>query len=120
MTNILQGFVIEKTVEEMDATSNNLEEGNIAYNDPNQAGQCHQPMNVATFFAILHQNLKSLDMCLKLLYHLVSGQTHTWSETAPNVKLAIGAAKTEVINHIRKNCVFLVDCPTNIGVQQIL
>ena len=117
LTCIMQGFHIEKTFEEMKATWDNIESGEMLYNDPDRAGQCHEPMNVSDlkFFAILHQKLRSLDMCLKLLYHLVSGQTHTWSETSPNVKLAVGAAKKEVIDHIRKKCGFLVDCPTKIG-----
>ena len=117
ITRILQGFLMEKSADEMLETWNNLEGGHISYNDPSRAGQCHKPMNISNvrFFAIMHQKLRSLDNCLKLLYHLVSGQTHTWSETSPNVKLAISAAKGEVINHIRKTCGFLVDCPTSIG-----
>ena len=73
-------------------------------------------MNNSTlrFFAIMHQKLCSLDNCLKLLYHLVSGQTHTWSESNANVKDAIKAAKRETIDHIRRECGFLVDCPTSI------
>ncbi len=40
ITCILQGFNIEKTVEEMKATWSNIEEGNISYSDPtNQALQ---------------------------------------------------------------------------------
>jgi hypothetical protein len=98
-------------------TWDDIEQGNMSYYDPSRSGQCHKPMNVndLRFFAILHQKLRSLDNCLKLLYHLVSGQTHTWSESSPNVKLALSVAKPEVIEHIRKNCGFLVDCPTKIG-----
>ena len=100
ITCILQGFNIEKTVNEMKATWSNIEEGNISYSDPSRAGQCHEPMNHnnLSFFAILHQKLRSLDNCLKLLYHLVSGQTHTWSESSPNVRLALTAAKKEGID----------------------
>ena len=117
ITCILQGFQIEKTLEEMKQTWEDIEMGDLAYNDPKRSGQCHKPMNTddLRFFAILHQKLRSLDNCLKLLYHLVSGQTHTWSETSPNVKLAVGLAKQEVIDHIRKECGFLVDCPTKVG-----
>ncbi len=71
--------------------------------------------NNLSFFVFLNQKLRSLDNCLKLLFHLVSGQTHTWSESSPNVRLALTAAKKEVIDHIRNLCGFLVDCPTNIG-----
>ena len=67
------------------------------------------------FFAIMHQKLRSLDNCLKILYHIVSGQTHTWSERNCNVKDAVKAAKKECITHIRKECWFLVDCPTQVG-----
>lgn len=61
------------------------------------------------------KKLRSLDNCLKMLYHLVSGQTHTWSESNPNVKDALKCAKKEAIDHIRKKCVFLVDMATQIG-----
>ena len=67
------------------------------------------------FFAILHQKLGSLDHCLKLMYHLVFGQTHTWSETQPRVKDAIAAAKKEVIDGIKAKCQLLLDSPNNIG-----
>ena len=101
----------------MKATWDSMESGDMLYNDPERAGQCHEPMNVSDlkFFAILHQKLRSLDMCLKLLCHFVSGKTYTRSETSPNVKLAVGAAKKEVIDHIRKNCGFLIDYSTKIG-----
>ena len=67
------------------------------------------------YSAILHQKLRSFDHCLKLLYHLVSGQTHTWSETGLGVKRALTNAKQEVIDHIWKHCNFLVDTPTSNG-----
>ena len=55
-------------------------------------------------------------MCLKLLYHIVSGQTHTWLESNANLKLAIKAAKIEVIEHVSKTCnVLLLDSPTTNG-----
>ena len=63
----------------------------------------------------MHQKLRSLDNCLRLLYHIVGGQTHTWSESNPRVKDAVKLAKKECIDHISKNCGFLVDCPTSIG-----
>ena len=117
LTCILQGFLIDKSVEEMIEKWEAIEAGDMLYSDTERSGQCHRPMNNSTlrFFAIMHQKLRSLDNCLKLLYHLVSGQTHTWSESNANVKDAIKAAKIETIDHIRKECGFLVDCPTSIG-----
>ena len=102
----------------MRETWESIKEGDMLYSDPNRSRQCHEPMYVSDlkFFAILHQKLRTLDLCLKLLYHLVSGQTHTWSESSPNVKIAIAAAKKEDdIDHIRNKCGFLVDCPTKMG-----
>lgn len=117
LTCIIQGFQIEKSIEEMSSTWDQIESGELAYNDPNRAGQCHKPLNKddIRFFAILHQKLRSLDNVLKLLYHLVSGQTHTWSETNRYVKDAVAKGKRETIDHIRSKCGFLVDCPTQIG-----
>ena len=117
LTCIMQGFVIEKSVDKMLETWEQIESGAMAYDNPDRAGQCHKPLNKDNmqFFAILHQKLRSLDNVLKLLYHLVSGQTHTWSETNANVKDAVAAAKKEAIDHIRNKCKFLVDCPTQIG-----
>lgn len=117
LTCIMQGFVIEKSVEEMREKWEQIESGEMAYSDPERAGQCHEPLNKKTiqFYGILHQKLRSLDNMLKLLYHLVSGQTHTWSESNPRVKDAVAAAKKQVITHIRKTCGFLVDSPTQVG-----
>ncbi len=109
--------MIEKSVEEMIKNWDAIESGRMKYDDPQRAGQCHRPMKIASLrsFAIMHQKLRSLDNCLKLLYHIVAGQTHTWSETNANVKDALKAAKNEVIATIRQKCGFLVDCPTVIG-----
>ena len=87
------------------------------YDKGQRFGQCHKPMTSTSlrFFAILHQKLRSLGHCLKQLYHLVSGQTHTWSESNLNVKQALTVGKKEAIDHIRAKCGFLVDCPTVIG-----
>ena len=114
---IMQGFSIEKTVEEMQEIWDQMESGEISYTSSERAGQCHEPLNKNTiqFYGILHQKLRSLDNMLKLLYHLVSGQTHTWSESNPRVKDAVKAAKQEVITHIRTKCGFLVDSPTTVG-----
>ena len=117
LTCLLQGFPIEKNVQDMLDTWEKVASGEMAYSDPERSGQCHRPLNKddLRFFAIMHQKLRSLDSCLKLLYHLVSGQTHTWSESSPEVKGAIKAAKRKCIDHIRLECGFLVDCPTQIG-----
>ena len=117
LTCIMQGFVIEKTAEDMLQKWEAVEAGDMQYTDVKRSGQCHRPLNntALRYFAIMHQKLRSLDNCLKLLYHLVSGQTHTWSETNANMKDAIKAVNEETIDHIRKECGFLVDCPTPNG-----
>jgi hypothetical protein len=117
LTEILQGFNIEKTLEDMKSTWDMIQKGDMSYSSPNRYGQCHQPLNnhELKFFGILHQKLRSLDFCLKLLYHLVSGQTQTWSEASNEVKSALKKAKFDVMQHIRKNCGFLVDSPTSAG-----
>ena len=117
LEKILQGFMITKTSEEVSRIWQLLESGELSYNDAARAGQCHPTMleRNLRFFAILHQKLRSLDLCLKLLYHLVSGQTHTWSESEPHIKDAIAAAKKEAISAIKAKCEFLVDCPTHMG-----
>ena len=89
----------------------------MRYDDPARHGQCHKPMakKQARFFAILHQKLRGLDHCLKLLYHLESGQTHTWSEVNPRVKAALGLSKATVIEKIRSSTGMLLDSPTSSG-----
>ena len=113
---ILQGFPLEKTVEEMTATWEAVETGEMAYQDPNRAGQCHEPLNSKDlrFFAILHQQLRSLDHCQKLLYHLASGQTHTWSETG-RTKEILKKEKARIIEYLSKKYSFLMDTPTSNG-----
>ena len=49
------------------------------------------------------------------MYHLVSGQVHTWSETNVRVKSAIKSAKEEVIRSIRLSTGLLLDSPTSSG-----
>ena len=90
-----QTFKTSKSFEEITRIWAALESGEMSYTDPDRAGQCHAPMTEKDlkFFAILHQKLRSLDHCLKLMYHLVSGQTHTWSESNKYVKDAVSAAK---------------------------
>ena len=116
VSTILQGFTIEKTVEEMKSTFNAVQTGELHYDDPQRAGQCHEPLNFQNlkFFAILHSKLRSLDHCQKLYYYLVAGQTHSWTLNA-NAKRAVDAAKKEAVQHIRQTCGFLMDMPTANG-----
>ena len=51
----------------------------------------------------------------KLIYHLVSGQTHTWSERNWRVKDALNLGKKEVQKQIKEHCHFLIDSPTSAG-----
>ena len=115
---ILQkNFNIEKSYEEIMKTWEALENGDIAYNDPLRHGQCHAPIlkKDIKFFAVLHQKLRGLDHCLKIHYHLTSGQTHTWSEANPRVKNALKIGKEEVIRVVREKCGFQLDTPTQDG-----
>ena len=114
---INQGFTIEKNYESILTTWRQLESGEIAYNDPARAGQCHEPMVEGTlrFFAILHQKLRSLDWSLKILYHLVSNQTSTWSVSNHRVKSALEAARDKVIKEIRASSGLLLDTVTDSG-----
>ena len=51
-----------------------------------------------------------LDFCLKILYHIISGQT--WSEADKNVKPELLTAKTNTKAHIKTTCHFVIDTPT--------
>ena len=94
-----------------------LSAGNMAYSDPARKGQCHEPMvkKDLRYFACLHSKLRSLDFCLKLLYHIESGQTHTWSESNANVLQAVNLAKKEVREKISQQCGLVLDMPTSNG-----
>lgn len=97
-------FSIEISYELCQETWRQLNTGEISYNDQARHRQCHEPtckQNVS-FFAILHQKLRSMDHSIKIPQHLVSGQTHTWSETNPRVKDALKLAKVEIIDHVHK------------------
>ena len=114
---IQNGFKIEKTAEKCREIWESLESGEILYSDKRRAGQVHKPMNTRDirFYGITHQKLRSLDHMEKLLYHLVSDQTHTWSETEFRVKDALKIAKKSAIKHIRNKLGFLIDTPTSGG-----
>ena len=114
---IEEGFTIEKSIETCIEIWEALDSGEMAYTDKRRAGQVHEPINRRNmrFYGITHQKLRSLDHMEKLLYHLVSGQTHTWSETNWHVKEALKLAKKEVQKHIDEKCHFLIDTPTSAG-----
>ena len=117
LSKIQEGFRIEKTAEECLKTWEMLEAKSMVYSDKERNGQVHKPLNKQNirFYGITHQKLRSLDHMEKLLYHLVSGQTHTWSEGNHRVKDALKSAKKETVEHIRKNLGFLIDTPTSDG-----
>lgn len=114
---IRNGFVIEKSAEKCLEKWQALDSGEMRYSDKNRAGQVNEPLNTRNiqFYGITHQKLRSLDHMEKVLYHLVSGQTHTWSEVEFRVKDALKAAKKETIKHIREKLGFLIDTPTSGG-----
>ena len=110
-------MVITKTIEECNRQWELIESGQIAYNDPERAGQCHKPLLTQSgrLFAILHQELSSLDLVLKVYYHLISGEK-IWSEANRLVKERIAAAKILAISHIKVACGgLLIDSPTAAG-----
>ena len=94
-----------------------MESGEIGYSNPSRKGQCHNPLSKRDLrhFANLHSKLRSLDFCLKVLYHVESGQTHTWSETNANVRNAVDLSKKHVTNQISKLCGLVLDKPTSNG-----
>ena len=111
------GMHITKTIEECYRRWSLVQSGDIGYNNPLRAGQCHKPLmsKSGRFFAVLHQELRSLDFCLKILYHLVAGQK-IWSETDSSVKAEVASAKARVISHVRASCGgLLLDSPTTCG-----
>lgn len=117
LTLILQkSFTISKTYENVNQIWNELESGAMSYSDPARSGQCHAPIlkKDLRYFAILHQKIRSLDHCLKILYHLVAG-TYIWSESNFRVRDAVLSAKKEVITSIRQSTGLLLDSPTPIG-----
>lgn len=118
LVKILQrDFSIEKSYELCQEAWRQLDTGEISYNDPARHGQCHEPIckQDLSFFAILHQKLRSMDHTIKIFQHIVSGQTHTWSESNPCVKDALKLAKVEIIDHVLKETGMLIDSPTEKG-----
>lgn len=117
LRRIEEGFFIEKSFDTCMEIWEGMQSGEIPYHDKKQAGQVHEPITSKNmrFYGITHQKLCSLDHMEKLLYHLVSGQTHTWSEDNWRVKDALKVAKNTVINSLHKECGFLMDTPTSGG-----
>ena len=87
-----------------------LQSGEIRYSDPARQGQTNEPIIQfdICFYGNLHCLLRNVDLCLKLLYHIVAGQ-FTWVETCL-VKQLMGVAKTEVIKHSMKLQLFFLIC----------
>ena len=111
------GMPTAKTVEECLERWQLVQSGEIAYDSVKRRGQCHKPpiANNNFCFAILHQKLSSLDIMLRVLYHLVAGWK-MWSEANTFVKARVVDANVEVINHIKMNCGgLLADTPTTAG-----
>ena len=117
ITRITEGFQIVKTAEKCLKAYEESGGSGGKVSSKERGGQCHEPLNIRDirYYGITHQKLRSLDHMEKVLYHLVSGQTHTWSESNYNVKDALKAGKKEVQEHIRKKLGFLIDTPTSGG-----
>ena len=117
LENIINGFPITKTYDQVRIVWDQLESGELAYSNPARHGQCHEPMTKKDLrhFGILHSKLRSLDFCLKMLYHIESGQTHTWSEANANVLRAVVLAKEQVREKIANSCSLVLDQPTANG-----
>ena len=106
---IQTGFQIRKLYDEVLETLEQLQDGELQYNNPKRVGSCHKPITQwnLNFFVIVYQKLKSFDHCLKILNHLAPNQRHTWSESNTNVKLLLVRAKKKVISKgIRFPCRF--------------
>ena len=56
-----------------------------------------------------------MDHTIKIFQHIMSSQTHTWSESNPCVKDALKLAKDEIIDHILNEIGMLIDSPTEKG-----
>ena len=65
--------------------------------------------------AVLHQELRSLDFLLKILYHLMCGEK-VWSDASPSVKAKASEAYAEAIKRIKLSCGgLLIDSPMTQG-----
>ena len=117
MELIKMGFPLTKTYQQVQERWDKLASGEMAYSNPERKGQCHEPMvkKDLRHFANLHSKLRSLDFCLKLLYHLESGQTHTWSESNARVLQAVTLAKKQIREKISELCGLVLDMPTANG-----
>ena len=97
---IQNGFKIEKTENERNVvvSGSRLSLGK-SFTATNAELEVHKTLNTRDdcFYGITHQKLRSLDHMEKLLYHLLSGRTHTRSETEFRVKDALKIAKKSTI-----------------------
>ena len=103
-----------KTHQQVQERWEQLASSEMAHSNPQRKGQCHEPMAKKDLrhFANLHSKMRSLDFCLKLLYHVESGQTHTWSESNANILKAVNLAKEQVREKIAEMCGLVLDMPT--------
>ena len=101
-TVIAQGFVIDKTVEEMRERWELVESSTIAYENPLRAGQTAEPVNKhpLQLHGILHKKLNFLNTELKVLYHIIA-KHFNWSERGNEVKEKIKQAKKIAQDHIK-------------------
>ena len=116
MVSIEAGFNITKDVDTCLETWRRIESGEIPFSNTFlRKGQCHQPLNDTQliFFSLLHFKLRTLDFCLKILYHLVAG-IKDWSESNAIMRF-FKAAKEECINHIAASTGLVFDKPTDQG-----
>ena len=69
------GMPISKTIEQWKELWERLECGQISYSNLQRKGQCHPSLisQSGRLFAILHQELRSLDSMPKILYPLMCG-----------------------------------------------
>ena len=82
-SEILKGFLIDRTLVAAKEMWEKQVNGEIGYNDKQRFGQTNECLleDNARFYGILHSKLWSLNLFEKILYHLVAGVTGTWSET---------------------------------------
>ena len=90
--------------------------GAMAYRDKARKGQTNEFLaeQDILFYGILHSKLRSFDLLEKILYHLVAGVTHTFSDEGTH-KPFVDNAKERVIKHLRLNTKLYIDTPTSFG-----
>ena len=115
MANIVRGFIIDKSFAECTRIWEDLQSGEMDFNNAARGGQCHEPLVECKFFGVMHKELRSLDFLQKLYYRLIAG-TYDWCDSKKNrMKPFVDAAKQQAINHIMEECGFLMDTPSSAG-----